>query len=160
MAGKSGPKSGHSLPPASGDGVYIDSSALAKLYLPEAESEVLDRFLVGRTDLLISELGVTEVISAVARRMREGALSSEQANLIQDAIMTDSREGTLRRVDITPKVHRLAERILLTSQSIPFRTLDALHIALAVSGEAGSIVTFDVRMSEAAALHGLKIVKL
>jgi predicted nucleic acid-binding protein len=159
MAGKSGPKTGQGLRLAS-SGVYIDSSALAKLYLPEAESEVLDRFLVGRTDLLISELGVTEVISAVARRMREGALSSEQANLIHDAVMTDAREGALRRVDITPKIHRLAERILLTSQSIPFRTLDALHIALAVSGEAGFIVTFDARMSEAAALHGLKIVRL
>jgi predicted nucleic acid-binding protein len=46
------------------------------------------------------------------------------------------------------------------STSIPFRTLDALHIALALSSEAGFIVTFDARMSEAAELHGLKIVKL
>lgn len=160
MAGKSGPETPRRIHPAIGEGIYLDSSALAKIYLPEPESEVLEQFLVGRSDLLISELAVTEVISAVARRRREGALNSEQANIIRDALLSDAKSGSFRRVDITPKIHRAAERLLLSSQSIPFRTLDALHIALAVSGEAKYLITFDRRMSEAAAINGLRTVKL
>jgi len=36
-------------------GVYLDSSALAKLYVTEVETEDLESFLVGRTDLMICE---------------------------------------------------------------------------------------------------------
>jgi hypothetical protein len=36
--------------------LYIDSTALAKLYLPEPDSDRLDNFLRSRWDLTISEL--------------------------------------------------------------------------------------------------------
>lgn len=141
-------------------GVYIDSSALAKLYVPELESELLDHFLRGRSDLMISELSITEVISAVARRRREGALDANQANRIRDAVLSDAGSGSFRRLDLTPAIHRQAERLLLSTESVPLRTLDALHIALAVSGEARRVITFDGRMAEAAVLHGLQVVDL
>ena len=141
-------------------GIYLDSSALAKLYLPEPESENLDRFLRGRRDLMISELSVTEVISAVARRRREGSLEVKEANRIRDAVLSDAGSGSFRRLDLSPLVHRNAERMLLSTESVPFRTLDALHIALAVAGKASGVLTFDSRMAEAAALQGLEIVQL
>src|SRR5262245_42541257 len=123
-------------------GVYVDASALVKLYLPEPESEWLDEFLQGRRDLLISELAMTEVLSAVARRRREGGLTSRQASQIRDAIYRDAGSGAFTRLDLSPAVHRQAERMLLTTESVPLRTLDALHIALAFSGAAEIIVTF------------------
>jgi predicted nucleic acid-binding protein len=141
-------------------GVYVDSSALAKVYMPEPESEQLDTFLKGRRDLVISELCCTEVISAVARRKREGALSAPQANDIRKMLSADARSGSFRRLDITPAIHREAERILMSTGSVPLRTLDALHIALALSGQAQRVVTFDPRLAEAAALNGLEIVQL
>ncbi len=60
-------------------GVYVDSSAVAKLYVPEAESERLDAFLQGRRGLILSDLVITEVLSAVARRKREGGLRQNRA---------------------------------------------------------------------------------
>ena len=140
--------------------VYVDSSALAKLYVPEAESELLDAFLLGRRGLMISELAITEVLSAVARRKREGVLPARKANQIRDAVLADAASGTFRRLDLSPAVHRDAERMLLSTESVPLRTLDALHIALAVSGEATHVVTFDRRMAEAAALRGLQVAQL
>ena len=160
MAGKNEPENSSAGPPDPGTGVYIDSSALAKLYMPEPESERLDQFLRRRQDLMISELGITEVISAVARRKREGALDSQQANRIRDAVWSDVKEGYFRRLDITPAIHREAERMLLSTQSVALRTLDALHIALALSGQAQRVLTFDDRMADAAALHGLGLVEL
>ena len=145
---------------AEGSGVYLDSSALAKLYLPEAESDLLDEFLRGRRDLMISELSITEVVSAVARRRREGGLDAGQANRIRDAVLSDAGSGSFRRLDLSPVIHRHAEQLLLATESVPLRTLDALHIALAVSGEAGRLITFDGRMAEAAARHGFDVVRL
>jgi predicted nucleic acid-binding protein len=42
----------------------------------------------------------------------------------------------------------------------PLRTLDALHIALALSGSATHVVTFDLRMRAAALQAGLKSIDL
>jgi predicted nucleic acid-binding protein len=155
MAGKIGSKTPPSERPRPGDGVYLDSSAFVKLCLPEPESESLDRFLVGRRDLVISELTITEVISAVVRSHREGLLSSKHVDHIHDAVLSDARSGTFRRLDISPAIHRAAEQLLLATKSSTLRTLDALHIALASSGGVKFLITFDTRMSEAAVQHGL-----
>jgi predicted nucleic acid-binding protein len=139
-------------------GVYVDSSALAKLYVPEVDSDRLESFLHGRTDLMISELAITEVLSAVARRRRDGELQVNQANQIRDALLADAQSGAFKRLDLDPTVHREAERLLFTTDAVALRTLDALHIALAFSGTATHIVTFDHRMAEAATQAGLRII--
>ena len=141
-------------------GVYLDSSALAKLYVPEAESDRLDAFLEGRTDLIISDLCITEVISAVARRKREGVLDVKQANSIRSAVLKDAESGAFRRLDLTSDIHRKAERMLFSTESVSLRTLDALHLTLALSVSAQSLITFDSRMKAAAALQGLDVVEL
>jgi hypothetical protein len=46
---------------------------LIKLYLPEPGSDEFNRMVEGRDDLLVSDLTGTEVASALARRLREGA---------------------------------------------------------------------------------------
>jgi hypothetical protein len=139
--------------------IYVDSSALAKLYVPEAESEKLDAFLRGRRNLMISELAITEVLSAVARRKREGELRAKHANEIRDAVLSDAGSGAFARLDLSPEVHRFTERLLLATDSLPLRTLDALHIALAFSGEASHLLTFDRRMQEAAVQAGLHAIE-
>ena len=140
--------------------IYVDSSALAKLYVPEAESDRLDAFLRGRRGLMISELAITEVLSAVARRKREGELRAKQANEIRAAVLGDADSGSFGRLDLNPDVHREAERLLFATDSSPLRTLDALHIALASSGRASHILTFDRRMREVAAQAGLNVIEL
>jgi predicted nucleic acid-binding protein len=141
-------------------GIYVDSSALAKLYVPEVESERLDNFLRGRRGLMISELAITEVLSAVGRRKREKELRAELANEIRDALLADADSGSFNRLDLSPAVHREAERLLLATDSVPLRTPDALHIALALSGQATHVLTFDRRMREAAVRTGLNVIAL
>jgi predicted nucleic acid-binding protein len=144
--------------PAAGKaGIYLDSSALVKLYLPEPESESLDSLLRGRRDLMISELSMTEVLSAVARRRREGALSLPQAYELRNALLSDADSGSFRRLHLSAAIHREAERSLLGAESVGLRTLDALHIALALSAPAASVATFDFRMRAAAEQAGLKV---
>ncbi len=160
MAGPSAAEASGPESPAVDATIYVDSSALAKLYVPEAESEMLDAFLHGRRGLMISELAITEVLSAVAGRKREGELRANQANQIRDAVLADADSGTFGRLDLNPAVHREAERLLLGTDSVHLRTLDALHIALAFSGAASHVLTFDRRMAEAAAQTGLNVIEL
>jgi len=146
--------------PVAETGIYLDSSALAKLYVPEPESDALEAFLRGRRDLLISELAITEVLSAVARRRREGLLTPIQASEIRDALLGDADSGSLRRLDMSPVVHREAERLLFQLDSAALRTLDALHVALALLSAATRVVTYDARMRCAALHAGLKTLTL
>lgn len=141
-------------------GLYIDSSALAKLYTPEPESDKLDQYLRGRRDLMISDLCITEVISAVARRKREGSINAKQAAEIRKVLFRDAESGSFQRSDTSPAIHRDAEQLLLSTESVALRTLDALHIALALSMQAQLLVTFDPLMAHVAAINGLEVVEL
>jgi predicted nucleic acid-binding protein len=128
---------------------YLDSSALAKIYLPESSSEELDRAIKGRRDLLLSDLAVTEVTSALARRRREGHLPGEAATRFHEALLEDLAAGFFNMVGLDPDTHREAERLLL-SCSVSLRAADALHLAMATAEGAASIITFDLRLAQAA----------
>ena len=130
--------------------IYLDASALVKLYLPEPESDALDAALQGREDLVVSDLAVTEVVSALARRRREGEVSAQDLARLHRKILADLDAEIFRRAHLLPEVHRQAERLLMSIDTIALRAADALHLALALASKAASIVTFDRRMAEAA----------
>jgi predicted nucleic acid-binding protein len=104
----------------------------------------------GRTDLLVSDLAVTEIVSALARRLREGGVSRDTARRVQYAVTRGLDGGVYQRVELTPDVYRRAEHLLLSLTDTPLRTADALHLALATSARATSIASFDGRLSAAA----------
>jgi predicted nucleic acid-binding protein len=133
--------------------LYCDASALLKLYLPEPGSDDLNRVVEGREDLQASDLALTEIVSALARRAREDALGWAEASRVQRAVLTALEGGTCQRVELTRDVHRVAERLLLSRSGAPLRAADALHLAL--SARAASMATFDVRLSAAARAVGL-----
>ncbi len=134
--------------------LYCDTSALLKLYLPEPGSGEFNRTVEGRDDLLVSDLAVTEVASALSRRLRQGLLTREVVRRVQHAIV-GSLDDVYQRVELTRDVHRRAEHFLLTLTETPLRAADALHLALATSARAASMASFDVRLVAAARAVGL-----
>lgn len=134
--------------------VYLDASALVKLLVPEAESAALNQSLAGLTDVIVSDLALTEMASALGRRTREQRLTRGEARRLY-------REGSKlhaasRRAELTPPIHRRAEQLMLSLQ-VPLRALDALHLATALDAEAATVVTFDPRLREAAMSQGLLV---
>jgi predicted nucleic acid-binding protein len=111
----------------------------------------------GRDDVLVSDLAVTEIVSAVARRARQGSLSREAARRLQHAILGRLDDGTYHRVELTREVHRRAEHFLLSLSGTPLRAADALHLALATSARAGSLASFDSRLAAAARSAALAV---
>ena len=132
--------------------VYLDASALVKLFVPEPESDDLNRALAGLTDVIVSDLALTEMASALGRRVRERRLTRDNARrLYREA---SRLHASSHRAELTPPIHRRAERLML-SLTTPLRALDALHLATALDVEAATVVTFDPRLREAAGSQGL-----
>ena len=132
--------------------VYLDASALVKLFVPEEDSDTLNQALAGLNDVIVSDLALTEVASALGRRRREQRLTRQQARrLYREALKL---HASSHHAELTPPVHRRAERLML-SFTIPLRALDALHLATALDAEAATIVTFDPRLRDAATSQGL-----
>jgi predicted nucleic acid-binding protein len=111
----------------------------------------------GRDDVLVSDLAMTEIISALARRLRQGSLARETARRLQHAILGRLDDGVYHRVELTRDVHRRAEQFLLSLPEHPLRTDDALHLALATSARTASLASFDARLTAAARAVGLAI---
>lgn len=127
--------------------IYLDTSALIKLFVPEVESDPLNQSLLGAEDVVVSDLALTEMASVLGRRTRERLLTATEARrLLREA---DRLATACRRAELTPPIHRRAERLLLTSGSA-LRSLDALHIALAIDAGASTMVTFDSRLAKVA----------
>ena len=135
--------------------VYLDASALVKLLVPEPESDALNQALMRVEGVIVSDLALTETASALGRRMREGLLSPAEARRLYREAGKLAR--SCRMAELTPPAHRRAERLLVTSQDVPLRALDALHVALALDAQAATLVAYDPRLRNAAAAQGLFI---
>jgi len=135
--------------------VYLDASALVKLLVSEPESDALNQALMRVEGVIVSDLALTEAVSALGRRTREGLLTlAESRRLYREA---GKLARSCRVAELTPPAHRRAERLLLTSVDVPLRALDALHVALALDAEAATLVAYDPRLRKAAAALGLFI---
>jgi len=135
--------------------VYLDTSALAKLYLPESGSDEMEDALLGRRDVIVSDLAITELTSAVARRVWQADLTAADARRIYKRVLNDAGEGEFRRAEITANSHREAERLLMgIGRRFPLRAADALHLGMAGLLGVRVLVTFDERMRSAAEALG------
>lgn len=87
--------------------VYLDASALAKLYVSEARSDELEAALLGRRDLIVSDLALSELASAIARRAREGEMTGIDATRLYRRALHDLERGEFWRTEPTERVHRV-----------------------------------------------------
>lgn len=105
---------------------FLESSALAKLFVFEDGSEPLARLMeqVEDTRKLMSSLASLEVRSAIRRRERAGQIPAADADQALDDLFAESRR--MMEQPISPAVVDTA-RNLLDVHSL--RSLDALHLA-------------------------------
>ena len=84
--------------------VYLDASALVKLFVPEEESDALNQALAGLTDVIVSDLALTEMASALSRRTREHRVLIELLARSGESAALAAREP------------RLEERIMISTE--------------------------------------------
>ncbi len=133
--------------------LYLDSSALVKLYLAEPESERLSEFVRQCEEPLpYTSLHELEFTQALERRQSIGDISAKQAERVRALVESDLAKGILLRIELAwPGIFAAAIRLLRRHGRQPgLRSLDSLHIACALGNKDGVFVTFDQRQRRAA----------
>lgn len=124
---------------------YIDTSALVKLVVAEAETGALRSWIdIDDPTLVSCDLARAELLRAVRRAAPDRAV---QARAVLDSI-------TL--VAVATATFEAAGRL----DPAVVRTLDALHVAAALElgDDLAGIVTYDDRLADAARANGIAVV--
>lgn len=121
--------------------LYLDSSAIVKLAVAEAESAALRSYLRRRTPLVVSALARTEVARAL---LPLGPAAVQRG------------QDILKRVELI----RISDRILVEAGLLlpaELRSLDAIHLATMrqLGASLRRLVTYDGRLADAAAELGI-----
>ena len=125
--------------------VYLDSSAIVKLVITEPESQALRAYLADRDERVASALARVEVFRALRRAHAAAPALLRRAD--------DVLEG-IALVAVDEPVLRDAAGL----ESPPLRSLDAVHLATALSlEELDAFVTYDRRLATASAEAGLPV---
>ena len=132
---------------------FLDSSALAKLYLREPGRALIEAHLAEAQELILSVLALPEVISALARLRRSGSIDDEEYLAQKQRVTADTADAAI--VGVTPLVVRRAVECL---ERAPLRASDAIHVASAIEAEVDSFVSADQRQCNAARKMGLRVV--
>ncbi len=124
--------------------VYLDSSALVKLVVAEAQSAALADHLRGQADRVSCALARGEVIRAVPGH---GPPAVARARRLLERISLVALDDIL-----------LDEAAALSSAAL--RSLDAIHLAAAqaLGASLAEVITYDHRMAAAAGDAGLAVV--
>lgn len=134
--------------------MYLDTSALGALYIPEALSAAAAAAL-GTAVPAISMLIEVEFASVVARRLRERTLSAADGAKVLRAFDTHLSEHRFRRLPLVAQTFADAAA-LLRSGAMAVATLDALHLAVVASNRE-ALCTADRQLARAAARLGIKV---
>ena len=130
--------------------VYLDTSALIKLYVAEAFSTEVEQLVAEVDGLVISRLSMLEWHCAMSRRMRTGQISEDYFNLASTEFTRHLAENYFRIVPFDDTLLIDALRVLDGAQPIPLRTLDAIHLTAARNAGVARIATADRVMADAA----------
>jgi uncharacterized protein len=125
--------------------VYLDASAIVKLVLKEAESEVLRRALSNVAGRFSSRIAVVEVHRVTMRQTEVDASEAVEAVL-----------AGIEMIELDDPIARAAAEMAPPT----LRSLDAIHLAsaLALGDELGAFVTYDGRLADAARSAGLPVI--
>lgn len=141
--------------------VYLDSSAIVKLYVPEADSATVAAYVrTLKEPLPFSHLHEIEVKNALRLKVfRKEALSRAVLKSIRtidkDMGLQILKRPELNWVDVFRRADELSKRFSPRSGS---RSLDLLHVASCLLIPSRDFLTFDARQASVARKAGLHIV--
>lgn len=141
--------------------VYFDTGVLLKLYTHEPESEAVQDFVAARgLAVMVTELHLTEAISALRLKEFRGECSAEQSTAALGCIEEDLRARILRRTAVDwPEIWTRCQTLARAEAARHgTRTLDTLHVAAALHLSSSEFVSTDVRQTSLARTCGLTVV--
>jgi predicted nucleic acid-binding protein len=125
--------------------LYLDSSALVKLIVPERETLPLRERLALTPDRASSKLAVVELTRALRRLRAPPEVRRRAADVL----------AHIGLIQVDDAILDLASEL----DPPTLRSLDAIHLATAlrIGPELDMFVTYDTRLAQAARFHGLPV---
>ncbi len=139
-------------PPKQRAGIlYVDTSALLKLLVREAESTAIERELVRWPSLATSIVTEVELPRAVARARQDRPDAVIDGSLILQGVIASAAI-----IDLSEAIVAAARNVI----PVHVGALDAIHIASALSldEELAGVATYDNRMADALARAGVNVI--
>lgn len=137
--------------------LYVDTSALVKLYVEESGSDDVSSAVVRAERVLTSRIAYPEARAAFARARREGSLTQRELRAAVEEL--DRDWGTYDIVELTEPLVRRAGAL---AEKRALRGFDAVHLAAAIVavGEPkhAEFACYDGRLSRAAEAEGFCVV--
>jgi len=141
--------------------VYIDTGILVKSYIFEEDSQEAIAIIEAAGDpLIFSHVHGVEIPNAIRlKRFRGEITKAEEAAAIR-VFRSDIDAGRLARpdYDLAGVFIRAEQLSAKHSGDIGSRSLDILHVAIALECGCSSMASFDGRQRKIAALSGLKVI--
>ena len=143
--------------------VYVDTSVIVKLYIREKYSRDTSVWLRKNDEAIpLTSFHELEFINAINFKLFRDEITPEATRLIISRFEEHEKRGIYYRPQLDwPAIFIHAIDLSNKhSKRIGSRSLDILHVALALSIDADRFLTFDDRQTKLAALVGLKIEKI
>jgi predicted nucleic acid-binding protein len=143
--------------------LWLDTSALVSLYVPEPRSERVAR-LVRRTQapIVFSQLHELEVVNALRLRVFRREAVQQLVDATVARLHEDLHAGILHRpaIDWPLTLGKATELANQHTARLGSRSLDLLHVAAALLSGATHFVTADRRQGQVARRSGLRTTRL
>lgn len=139
--------------------IYFDTSALAKWYLPEEQSNEVEKYIQEHGPVAISDLTVLEMRDLLARHRREGNLDPNTEAKVFATFEEDIRQKFLICYPLSGGVTRGAINLLSVLSDLPLPMSDAMHLAIAREIQTDILATADPVMAIAGEKLGLSVVR-
>lgn len=139
--------------------IYLDTSALIKLYLIEDSSEQVNQTVINQDEPLpIWELQEAELHNAFRLKVFRKEITEKDADQLALQFQALKRKGfyytpDLDRAALIPTFHQFSQY----TQTLGCRTLDILHVVCAHLIEADTFISYDQRQKQLARAIGLNV---
>ena len=139
---------------------YADTSFLARVYTPHADSQKALLWLQrARQPLPFTPLHRHELRNAIRLRVFRGEITPEQRKLAFQEIESDLADSILAHTPIPwTDTFRESEALAVAhTEKLGVRSIDLLHVGLALAVKASEFLTYDTRQAALAKVAGLKV---
>jgi len=146
---------------ATAETLYVDPSALLKLYIKEPESRAMTAWRGKIGDpLVVTHHGRVELTNGIGLAVYRGFITDETHDAALAALDDDFARGRYKQTDVLWRatLKRAGDLSREHTPTIGCRSLDVLHVASAIELELKHFTTFDVRQQQLARAAGLKLI--
>lgn len=127
--------------------MYLDSSALLKLYVREAETDEVAEIVAAAEEQATARLTLVEIRRSLARALRGASLARARSEFQRD----------WERFYVVEVDEELCERAAELAELTRVKTLDAIHLAAAEQAS-GPLLTYDIAQARAARALGWTVI--